>query len=510
MDLQQYIQSLYSGDADSPQFQGYNSGILNYGNELFGGGYNPVGGDPGEDYRDVYDGQYAAANPDKLMLGRTGSTVLENNNPKFYETANKMFGQNFTTPQQFIEYFNGPGQYGQDAVSGMNYFTPNSGNVRQLPAVDWEADGLEGFMDKNFLSLMMAGVGAAGLFGAAGSSLGGGLAGEGAASGIFNAAGTGAASGAGYGAASGLPASYWGMQAANGLTTPFTQEGAGMFDWLDEFMSQPWSTDPSVADLEGFMNPNYGATPNGQITGFDWGGGLAEQAGQSASQWMETQIANGGVDLSSLFGGQAPSASMLSQLGNFLKNPLIPGTNATGGNVLGALANYLMKNNQQKDLEGAANRSAQLNNPMDQPQRAPFQQAFTSLMTNPNSYQQTPFAQGMTNQVNNAFKANVSKYGPSGTQFSDYNKNYQNVLSADFFNLANVLSTAGGFNQGTGGAGNAYGSLAGAGANAGMGAWEGFGSLLSQPKQQSPFSSSGNNPFQNIFNQAGNNILGST
>lgn len=188
--------------------------------------------------------------------------------------------------------------------------------------------------------------------------------------------------------------------------------------------------------------------------------------------------------------GQAvPGGDLFSSFKDFLTKPQIPGlSNSTGANGASSLINYLIKQQQAETLREGAERSATLNNPMNQPQRFPFQAAYTSLMGNPNSYFQTPYAVGQQNLANQAFQANVSKFGPSGTGFDQYLKNFQNIQSNDFFKLADQLSTAGGFNQGTGGAGNSFAQLAGPSATAALGSFEGFGKLLSDAQPQPGYS----------------------
>lgn len=460
--------------------------------------------DAGSDEFDVNDWhtklrEWKDANPGRIPLGQEFGLTESSNIGNW-----NYYGSDVSDLSSFLNKYQGPGTRGTDASTGINYYAPTSGKVNPFP--EWNKYD---FMDDTFGLLAVGGIAGAGLAG-----LGAGAAGTG-----YGVGGEALSALQGVGAGSGFSAgsSLGGSLAAGGIGTTTAAGGAGMWDWLDDFVElvgdssadvsgwggdiSGWSTNPSLTDLGG--------------NGFDFGnltnsGGLDGPMGDSLRNYFSEMGPN------NPFSPGNAGNSAWSSFTDFLKNPLIEGTNATGGNVLSSLANYLIRNQQSGRLNDAANRSAQLNDPMQQPQRAPFQQAFTNLMTNPNSYQQTPYAQGMTNQANQAFQANVSKYGPGGTQFSDYLKNYQNILSSDFFNLANTLSTAGGFNQGTGGAGSAFGQLAGAGANAGMGAWEGFGSLFGSPRPQSifgagnatTFGSGQNSPFQITYNPAGNVNLG--
>lgn len=448
--------------------------------------------------------------------------------------------------QDYIKKYQGDGAYSRDRFGNLT-FKPSSGTINQFPNVREEADGLRGFLSSPVAKVLMAGAGM--VFGPAMGATAGAAGGASEAVSLMDmlrTASTATNIGTTGGDLGGIKTALGGAKTAIGLmggggleqTYSALADGGStsMWDFLDDFVDYAsdfdvggvgdFATNATDYDFGNFSAPD-GFTNNSEGWGsYDDGGfGNYDDFGNYNTQGSGTL--DGGVNPGGLDGDMADSRggyteqmgennpfttggtmSLMDQIGQFLKNPMIPGTNATGGNVLGALANYLMRNQQQGRLDDAANRSAQLNDPLKQPERAPYQDAFRNLMTNPNGYSQTPFAQGMTNQANNAFKANVSKYGPGGTQFTDYLKNYQNILSSDFFNLANTLSTAGGFNQGTGGAGNSYGQLADRSANVGMGAWEGFGNLLSQPKPTSIFGNQGS-PFTITYNPAGNVNSGS-
>jgi len=307
------------------------------------------------------------------------------------------------------------------------------------------------------------------------------------------------------------PESYWNSFASNGTGNTMTdagfQGGGGNFNTIDfnNFQnpltsngSNPFANvgdgaaqyNPSQWDTSGFSSANGGGLANSITPSF------LSQAGGAPLAGMNGAAASG----AGISGLSANGTSFMDMLGNVLGKPQIPGMpNSTGGNLATSLANYFIQSQRQSQLQDAATQSANLNNPMNQAQRLPFQAAYANLMLNPNSYQQTPYAQGMTNQVNQAFQANVGKYGPSGTVFSDYLKNYQNVLGQDYFKLAGELGMAGGFNQGTGGAGTAYGNLAGQAANAGSSAFEGFGKLFSNAGS----ASNDSKPFQPTENPTG-------
>lgn len=168
-------------------------------------------------------------------------------------------------------------------------------------------------------------------------------------------------------------------------------------------------------------------------------------------------------------------------LGNTVNNAV---TNATGGggnqqggnkgnqpdfiqDLIGALGGLVGSNISQRDFRRILNQVAKLNDPFNQQQRQPMIQAFTNLMTNPNSYQQTPYAQGQMNQLQEQFDADVGKYGPSGTRFiNGWMKPAQDIMSKDFFQLADLTGKAGGFFMPPGGVG-AAGYMPGQYGNAG-------------------------------------------
>jgi hypothetical protein len=149
----------------------------------------------------------------------------------------------------------------------------------------------------------------------------------------------------------------------------------------------------------------------------------------------------------------------------------------SAGNLIPTLANYLIKNNQSNDLNGAANTIMDRSDALRQPQRQPYQDMLKGLMTDPNSYQQTPYAQGQMGQIQKQLTANLGKYGPSGTQFNDYAKNIQNVMGQDFFKLAETYGNLGGFQFAPTGAAAAAGPLTGAATSQAQGL-AGFGNLF--------------------------------
>lgn len=282
------------------------------------------------------------------------------------------------------------------------------------------------------------------------------------------------------------------MMPNGGGMNPLTgAEGGGGGAWDDIFNfadtynagANPLGTANAGLDLTGISTQG--------LSGFGSGGLASSITPTSLGGSLAGAAASGGGIWDSILSGMKQAGGALTQS--------IPGTNINGANTLAALANYFMKSQQQDQLNAAGNKAAQLNDPMQQTARLPFQAAYANLMFNPDSYKQTPYAVGQTDLANQAFQANVSKYGPGGTQFSDYLRNFQNIQSQDFFKLADQFQVAGGFNQGAGGGGSAAAGLLGQGATAGHQAYEGLGTLLSQPKQGGGYSIPGNFDFSSTY-----------
>lgn len=378
-------------------------------------------------------------------LNQSGSMgIAADDMQRWTDTAQKM-GMSF---DDYLKYAMPSGWTTSTDKYGSTIYNSNDGSVNYggFPQANW-SDGTEGMWA---LPLAIAGAGAfdMGLFGNSGGLFGGGDTIN--TSGLFDISGFD---------------NYNPISLMNDVET-----GTGA---LGAFPSGPTNYFPSgTTGLESIMPNTWAGSGTGlasSITPTSLGGTLGGTAAAGGGFWDQ---------ISSLFNSGA------SSVGNALTQ-MIPNSANMGNTALSGLLNYFMQSQRQNDLQSAAERSAQLNDPMQQPQRLPYQAALANLMFNPQGYAMSPYAQGQTNLANQAFQANVSKYGPGGTQFNDYLKNFQNIMSADFFKLADQFQTAGGFNQGAGGAGSAYGNLAGQAANAGPSAFEGFGALFSQPRQTS-------------------------
>lgn len=267
----------------------------------------------------------------------------------------------------------------------------------------------------------------------------------------------------------------------------------------------------STAPLaDSFSNFNYNAPATSNTGGYNFdslipninGGSSLGNTSATGFGSIADSLTSGGTNAASSLFDQGLSGSnsgdFMKAISDYLKTP--SGSGSNGSNLLGGLASYLFGQQQQSNLNNSASNIAFQNNPLNQAQRLPFQQAYTNLMLNPNSYNATPYAQGQQNLANQAFQANVSKYGPSGTQFTDYLKNFQNIQGGDFFKLADQYANAGGYNQNTSNTASSTVPLAQGAAQAGLNSSAGFGKIINDA---APAIGKG---FENIFNSLGNSF----
>lgn len=197
----------------------------------------------------------------------------------------------------------------------------------------------------------------------------------------------------------------------------------------------------------------------------------------------------GGAASAVAMGGAAGAGNTFS---SFLQN-LIPSVNPS--QILPSVINWLVQNNRGNSIEDATNRGITLADPLSHPEREVFQQDFLNLLRNPGGYKQTPFAQGQMNELKSAFNANVSKFGPSGTQFvKGYMEPANNIISKDFFNLANTLGNASGYLMGPGNSGTIAAQGGAAEADARARSYSGFTSIFAPQSQQTPQSPQGEKP----------------
>jgi len=422
-----------------------------------------------------YMHQYGQSQPNSLIVdsdnvGRWNSLATYWGQPN-YEAAFQNYAGNYTKTQD---------EYGSDLYTFENGYTPEELSAR-FPAFNPADTGMDKFMSTYFPMVAMGLMGA-GMAGAlpGTTAIGSGLGGVAAGGDVINTAGMFDL--AGFDAYN--PISLMADTEAVGGAAGTLGAPADVTS-LYQNIGNPWSTNSGTmaGDSFNFANsyngglPTAGYTTN-PLTNFP-AGGLAESiAPTSLGGTLGGAAATGGGFWDSIGSALKNFGSTATSGLNSLTQQL-PGS-PSASSFLPGLLNYFMQSQKQNELKSAAERSAQLNDPLQQPQRLPFQAAYADLMFNPNSYKSTPYAQGQNELARQAFEANVSKFGPGGTQFSDYLKNFQNIQSQDYFKLADQFQTAGGFNQGAGGAGNAFANLAGQAANAGNSAYEGFGRLFNQ------------------------------
>lgn len=384
---------------------------------------NPFGlGDPGAEGYNV--DRYNQAMSDSYARGR----VPLGPDYGLVEGDFSYLGHGLTDLNSFLTTFQGPGQMGRETFNRglgneytMDYFAPNSGKADQLafPRV-----GKDTFMDKlgllAVLGIAGGGLAALGAGAGAGSSLGGGLAGagEGTVGGIFNAAGTSAggfgadtlatlggagATDVGFGAnvftAETLAAAEGGDM---GLLTDIFGEG---FDWnAIDFgdAATPWSTDPSLADLEGFQS----STP-----GVDGGvnpGGLDGPLG-------DTAVPNTIADL-------------LRQLGI---------TPRQGISTIGQLFSALSSARDSNALRDASGRAVGIQDPFGA-ERKQYQEMLRNLYANPGSISEMPgYKAGLQAVERRGAAQGWNGSGNMMVALSEYGGNF-------FDKEANRLATLGG------------------------------------------------------------------
>jgi hypothetical protein len=209
---------------------------------------------------------------------------------------------------------------------------------------------------------------------------------------------------------------------------------------------------------------------------FDWsnvfeGPGQAAAAGSGWTSGYDLPMGN--------TAGLGQSPNFMSQIQNFLSQP----SNLMRGGA--AIVNMLNQNRTSGQMGDIAERAAFLNQSLNQPQRAPYQQQLAQQIQNPSQFMQTnPVIQAQLEMAKNQMEANTAKMGAGGKVFGDYLQHQHNIMSDNYYKNADLLSRLGGFADGAGGAGSAFGGPATAGANAGANALSGFAQFFNPPVQQ--------------------------
>lgn len=209
---------------------------------------------------------------------------------------------------------------------------------------------------------------------------------------------------------------------------------------------------------------------NSMGTGLDTGlPGAADLSGASGGMINLGNSAQNLDGSASGLGGSSSSGLNFSQL-----------LSSNGGDLVKALTSYLQQSGLSSNLNSAANQAATLNNPMLQPQRLPYQAALLGMQSDPTNFLNTnPLAMALKGQDAQAFAAQAAKSGMGGTSISNYGNTLNTDLSKTYNDQFQNLMTAGGFNQGTGGAGTAAAPLLAQSAGANSNQFNGLANLLS-------------------------------
>lgn len=235
------------------------------------------------------------------------------------------------------------------------------------------------------------------------------------ASGMFSG---GAAVGEGAGAGAGADLLGEGATAYAGAGTDAVSGGGGWLDW--------------ASNAGGDMFGNGADFTSGAANiGADSSGGAMDMFGSQAYPGGGSNTIFGTVP------GEAAAGGLSA------KDFAVPGVNA--------LVNMFLASQNRKSGQAAADRSDALL----QQQRAPFQQAATDMVQNPQNYfQNNPFATSMANFYrNNVIPTSIAKSGNTGFDTDRLGAQFATALGGNYNQLLQTLMTGGGFNQGTGYAG---------------------------------------------------------
>lgn len=241
--------------------------------------------------------------------------------------------------------------------------------------------------------------------------------------------------------------------------------------------------------LEFFSNPTE------YTSGFDlpFGGGAPV---------TEAGTAYAGQDFFPNIGNQVAGSTGSGALGNFMG-----GASGTlqGSDLVKAGLQYLINNKQSSQAKEMMDYLASKGDALQQPQRAPYQAMSLEMLQNPQSYfQNNPFATALAAQYrNNVIPTQVAKSGNPGQVIDQAGSQFATALGENYNNLAQILSTYGGFNQGAGYSAAAAGSMFPYMQGADTRKYAGIGDILEKGWPSSNQGGAMNNqssPFQNVFN----------
>lgn len=291
----------------------------------------------------------------------------------------------------------------------------------------------------------------------------------------------------------GIGAYNSGLSGAGGATSNF-----GDFNFSpSDFNISPYDNGPGIGESTNLTNLTSDVS-NFAPGEWDWMNN-PENFGGTGSTGFEGAEADTGITA-----GESPTefpasgGSLWDSILNFAKSPVGGGVLRAG---IGALGSVYTGN----QLNKAATTAGDLANPLMAPQRQPYQAQLSQLLSNPTDFYNTnPVVKAQLDLARQQFNANTGKMGTGGTQFNDYLRNVQNVASGTFNDQANLLATLGGFNQGPGYSGVAYGNLAGKAADTRAQALYGIGQdIFGKVGQTNPNPTTGtptnNNPFMSFL-----------
>lgn len=309
---------------------------------------------------------------------------------------------------------------------------------------------------------------------------------------------------------------------AAGIMGGFGMAGAGVLGSTFGGMNPGTA---SVADASWGVNPrdifSGGGTTSG-VTGFDPTTGLS---GQTAGSWAGdvaggssatgipsvggTSLGTTGFDTGGLLGTSNSAQSPIGG-GNSL-NDFLQGWGTNPGQVASTAYNLWSQQQMANRLGGAAQNALNAGQaPINQAQRLPYQVDLLNLINNPQDFFRTnPQFLAQADTARNMFNAAAAKSGMGGTSINDYMGNIMNVGANTYNQQVQNLAGLGGFTQGGGTAGSAYGGLAtGAAGQQGAGV-AGVAPLINN-LANSPQGQSAYDSVANLFGQQSSPVSGAS
>lgn len=244
-----------------------------------------------------------------------------------------------------------------------------------------------------------------------------------------------------------------------------------------------------------------GAGTGAAATGIDASTGLfAGEAGLTAGMGagegavagaLEGVTTGSGIDASTgLFAGETAGvgtplswtdylSNYATKVGDALTKPGVVGNGSLASQGVSAGMNYLVNQFMGNKAHGQAQDLIHQSAPINQPQRLPYQQQAQELLLNPQSYMQNnPFATNLAKYYREGvIPANVAKSGNPAQVLDKAGSQFATSIAGNYNELASLLATYGGFNQGAGNTG-AGAALMGQGNQFNAEAFRGAGGLV--------------------------------